>query len=277
MVVGIRREHPWSTSEDTPDRRRVPRSGRRPSSSPRHPPRGPRTRARRPSPWASRSRTLAASSSSRPASPSARTRRSRSSSATATRPTAGAAARHAPCGTGSTYAGVCHPDGQEHRWVAYATVKTATGGTVLAESAKGYIFSSAVNGNCAPYPPVGPCTPSLAMEKPFQDSSGYVFFPTQYAACETARVLIKARDRDGGEFPAVYSAGRARTAWAPAPPARGTRPLQPRRRGAPLRGVREHEDPRRRDADPQDRRGLLQVHPGLELRRLQPARRLLNK
>ena len=45
------------------------------------------------------------------------------------------------------------------------------------------------------------------MEKPFQDSSGYVYFPTQYAACETARLLIKARDRDGGEFPTVYSAG----------------------------------------------------------------------
>lgn len=112
-----------------------------------------------------------------------------------------------PAGSGSTYAGVCDPDGTEHRWVAYATVKTPTGGTVLAQSAKAYVRSSAVSGDCAPYPPVGACTPSLSMSTPFQDSAGYVFFPTVYGACETSRILIKPRDRDVPSPPVLFTAG----------------------------------------------------------------------
>jgi len=119
----------------------------------------------------------------------------------------GATAGTHPAGSSSTYAGVCNPDGTEHRWVAYATVKTATGGTVLAQSAKAYIYSSAVSGNCAPYPPVGPCTPSLSMGTPFQDNAGYVFVPINYGACDTSRILIKPRDRDVAVPPVLHTAG----------------------------------------------------------------------
>ncbi len=53
-----------------------------------------------------------------------------------------------PAGTGTTWVGTCAADGQPHRWVAYGTVKTNTGGTLLAQSAKVYFVSKAVKHNC---------------------------------------------------------------------------------------------------------------------------------
>jgi hypothetical protein len=63
----------------------------------------------------------------------------------------------APAGTsGTTYVATCHPDGQAHRWVAYATLKTPRGGTLLAQTAKVYFKSQPVSPNCAPWtPPAG--------------------------------------------------------------------------------------------------------------------------
>jgi hypothetical protein len=107
-------------------------------------------------------------------------------------------------GSGTTSAGTCDPDGQQHRWVAYATVKTPTGGTVLAQSAKVYYTSTAVTGNCGP--PDG-CTPSLTMDRSYQDSSGYVIFQAHYTGCQASRVRIKFRDRDGINPTAASSAG----------------------------------------------------------------------
>ena len=62
----------------------------------------------------------------------------------------------APAGSsGTTYAGTCYPDGQAHRWVAYATLKTPTGGQLIAQTAKVYFKSKPVTGNCAPWYPPG--------------------------------------------------------------------------------------------------------------------------
>lgn len=52
---------------------------------------------------------------------------------------------------GSTNTGLCNPDGLVHRWVAYATIKTPTGGTLIAEATKVYFKSAARTRNCAPY------------------------------------------------------------------------------------------------------------------------------
>ncbi|QIG43547.1 hypothetical protein G5V58_12955 [Nocardioides anomalus] len=41
-----------------------------------------------------------------------------------------------------------------------------------------------------------PCTPSIAMGKPFQDPGGFIVFPATYTTCETTRVTVKFRDRD---------------------------------------------------------------------------------
>jgi hypothetical protein len=54
---------------------------------------------------------------------------------------------------GTSYAGTCHPDGQVHRWVAYATLKVPQGGQLIAQTAKVYFKSKAVTGNCAPWNP----------------------------------------------------------------------------------------------------------------------------
>lgn len=58
-----------------------------------------------------------------------------------------------PAGSATTYAGTCHPDGQPHRWVAYATLKTPVGGVLIAETAKVYFKSKPVSRNCAPWSP----------------------------------------------------------------------------------------------------------------------------
>jgi hypothetical protein len=61
-----------------------------------------------------------------------------------------------PAGTSTTtWTSVCNPDGKAHRWVAYATIKTPTGGTLLAQTAKVYIKSKPVTGTCAPWFPPG--------------------------------------------------------------------------------------------------------------------------
>ena len=66
----------------------------------------------------------------------------------------GAGAGTWPAGTSTTtWSALCHPDGKAHRWVAYATVKTPKGGTLLAQSAKVYFKSKPVTGNCAPWFP----------------------------------------------------------------------------------------------------------------------------
>jgi hypothetical protein len=56
----------------------------------------------------------------------------------------------------SIYVATCDPDGQAHRWVAYATLKTPRGGTLLAQTAKVYLKSQPVSHNCPPWtPPAG--------------------------------------------------------------------------------------------------------------------------
>ena len=61
-----------------------------------------------------------------------------------------------PAGSsGTDYAGTCYPDGQSHRWVAYATLKTPTGGHLIARTAKVYFKSKPVARNCAPWSPPG--------------------------------------------------------------------------------------------------------------------------
>jgi hypothetical protein len=54
----------------------------------------------------------------------------------------------APAGSGYQTSGYCKPDGQPHRWVGYATLKTATGGIVLAKTPKVYFKATAVTGDC---------------------------------------------------------------------------------------------------------------------------------
>jgi hypothetical protein len=53
--------------------------------------------------------------------------------------------------SGTTFAGTCYPDGQPHRWAAYATIKN--GPTLLVKSATVYLKAKAVKGNCAPWSP----------------------------------------------------------------------------------------------------------------------------
>ena len=108
---------------------------------------------------------------------------------------AGSGSSVRPAGPGSTYSGTCSPDGDQHRWVAYATVKTATGGTLLAQTPKVYFTSKPVFRNCAPYPPE-PCTPTISSGQPFQDASGFVTFSASFTLCQQSLVSIKFRDRD---------------------------------------------------------------------------------
>jgi hypothetical protein len=48
------------------------------------------------------------------------------------------------------------------------------------------------------------CTPTISMNKPFQDAGGFVVFPADYRLCDTSRVTMKFRDRDD---PAVAGGG----------------------------------------------------------------------
>ena len=58
-----------------------------------------------------------------------------------------------PGGSSNTlFAGECRPDGKEHRWVAYATLKTAGTGVVIAQTAKVY-FKSAPVAACGTWDP----------------------------------------------------------------------------------------------------------------------------
>jgi hypothetical protein len=52
--------------------------------------------------------------------------------------------------TGTDYSGTCTPDGQPHRWVAYATLKTPVGGQLITKTAKVYFKSAPVSRNCTP-------------------------------------------------------------------------------------------------------------------------------
>ena len=54
----------------------------------------------------------------------------------------------AETGSGYQISGHCRPDGQLHRWVGYATLKTPTGGIVLAQTPKVYFKATAVTGSC---------------------------------------------------------------------------------------------------------------------------------
>jgi hypothetical protein len=116
-----------------------------------------------------------------------------------------------PAGQGTTFAGTCIPDGQTHRMVGYATIKTPTGGTILAESPKVYYVSTAVT-SCSVPPD---CTPSLTMDKTSQDSSGYMIFQAQFKSCENSRIRIKWVDRDGINPPVSSAAGLSPYAASP--------------------------------------------------------------
>jgi len=52
-----------------------------------------------------------------------------------------------PAGSGTTRAGIYVPDGQAHRWVAYATIKAKNGGPVLAQSPRVYFKSEPFTAN----------------------------------------------------------------------------------------------------------------------------------